>query len=94
MNAVPFYTQLMNALLNAVNLLPPSGAIAGVYARNDFTRGVFKAPSGTSILSAVKPTVPITDEDQENLDVPLSGKAINAIRAIPGSGGMVWAPAR
>ena len=90
MNAVPFYTQLMNALLNAVNLLRPSGAVAGVYARNDFTRGVFKAPSGTSILSAVKPTVPITDEDQENLDVPLSGKAINAIRAIPGSGVMVW----
>jgi phage tail sheath protein FI len=87
---VPFYRPLMNALLDQVNLLPPSGAIAGVYARTDFTRGVFKAPAGTSILSAVKPMVAVTDDDQQDLNVPLDGKAINAIRTVPGYGVMVW----
>jgi phage tail sheath protein FI len=90
LNTVPFYRPLMNALLDQVNLLPPSGAIAGVYARTDFTRGVFKAPAGTSILSAVKPMVAVTDDDQQDLNVPLDGKAINAIRTVPGYGVMVW----
>jgi hypothetical protein len=80
----------MDALLDAVNLLPPSGAIAGVYARTDFTRGVFKAPAGTSILSAVKPAIAISDLDQQDLNVPLDGKAVNAIRTVPGYGVMVW----
>jgi uncharacterized protein len=90
LNLVPFYKQLMNALLDKVNLLPPSGAIAGIYARTDMTRGVFKAPAGTSILSAVKPIVQVTHDDQADLNVPVDGKAVNAIRAIPGSGVMVW----
>lgn len=89
-STVPFYRQLMDALLDKVNLFPPSGAIAGVYARTDFTRGVFKAPAGTSIISAVRPVVAITDDDQADLNVPLDGKAVNAIRALPGSGVMVW----
>lgn len=90
LNTVPFYRPLMNALLDQVNLLPPSGAIAGVYARTDFTRGVFKAPAGTSILSAVKPMIAVTDDDQQDLNVPLDGKAVNAIRTVPGYGVMVW----
>jgi uncharacterized protein len=90
LNTVPFYQQLMDALLDAINELPPSGAIAGVYARTDFTRGVFKAPAGTSILSAVKPMTTVTDDSQQDLNMPLDGKAVNAIRSMPGSGVMVW----
>jgi phage tail sheath protein FI len=84
------YQNAMNTVLAEVNKAPPSGAMAGVYTRTDSTRGVFKAPAGTSIMSAVAPVVTVTDDDQQDLNVPLDGKAINAIRAIPGWGVMVW----
>ncbi|KJC37123.1 hypothetical protein UP09_28130 [Bradyrhizobium sp. LTSP885] len=87
---VPFYQSLMLALQSAVNLLPPSGAIAGVYARTDFTRGVFKAPAGVDISSVVKPAVALSDADVQDLNLPLDGKAVNAIRAFPGRGVLVW----
>jgi uncharacterized protein len=90
LNAVPYYKQLMDVLLGKVNLLPPSGAVAGVYARTDFTQGVFKAPAGTSLASVLKPVVTVSNQDQQDLSVPLDGKAVNAIRTIPGSGVALW----
>jgi phage tail sheath protein FI len=61
-----------------------------VYTRIDNEKGVFWAPANTTILSAVSPTVSITDEDQQDLNVPLDGKAVNAIRTIPNRGLMIW----
>ena len=40
--------------------------------------------------SVISPTVNLTAKDQEDLNVPLNGKAINAIRAFPGKGVLVW----
>ena len=90
LNVSPDYQNAMSAVRAELNKAPPSGAIAGVYARTDFTRGVFKAPAGTGVLSAVAPLAVVTDEDQADLNLPLDGKAINAIRTIPGMGVMVW----
>ena len=84
------YSQAMDGLLEALNVLPPSAAMAGVYARTDNSIGVFKAPANTGLVSVLSPTVAISTSDQENLNVPLSGYAVNAIRTFMGRGVLVW----
>ncbi|NET28627.1 MAG: phage tail sheath family protein [Okeania sp. SIO1I7] len=72
-------------------ILPPSSSIAGVYARVDRDRGVWKAPANVSLASVTVPTVKITNEDQENLNVDATaGKSVNAIRYFTGKGVLVW----
>jgi phage tail sheath protein FI len=80
----------MNDIQTALNVLPPSGAMAGVYCRVDSTQGVFRAPANVSLNSVVSPTVSLSDFDQEDLNMPLDGKAVNAIRAFRGQGTIVW----
>ena len=86
----PVYKTLMTHLAEQVNLMPPAAAMAGVYARTDQNFGVFKAPANTGIVSVVSPAVVISNEEQEDLNVPLDGKAINAIRSFIGRGVLVW----
>lgn len=70
--------------------LSPSGAIAGIYASVDRDRGVWKAPANVSVNAVLKPTITITNQDQDDLNVPTNGKAVNAIRTFTGRGTMVW----
>ncbi|WP_026946714.1 phage tail sheath family protein [Algoriphagus marincola] len=71
--------------------LPPGGAIAGVYARVDSQRGVWKAPANVSIRSVVGPSLKVTHEQQASLNVDAaSGKSINVIRSFTGKGTLVW----
>ena len=65
-------------------LLPPSGYIAGLYARTDANRGVWKAPAGTeaSLGGAVGLAVELTDVEHGNLN-PLN---VNVIRRFATSG--------
>lgn len=86
----PLYRQTINMLLSSVNLLPPAAAMAGVYARNDDTVGVFHAPANTTIVNALSPAVTLSDSEQGDLNVPLNGLAVNAIRSFPGRGLLVW----
>ncbi|MFZ6774426.1 phage tail sheath family protein [Undibacterium sp. SXout7W] len=74
----------------SINLLPPSGGMAGVYARTDNTFGVYQSPANTTIINAVTPAVNITDAQQAGLNVPLNGLAVNAIRTFPNYGLLVW----
>lgn len=71
-------------------LVPPSGYIAGVYARTDSQRGVWKAPAGTqaSIAGAVGLATELTDGQQGVLNV--HPKSVSVIRRFPGSGLVVW----
>lgn len=57
-----------------------------MYARVDANQGVFDAPANSSINLAVAPVVDISSEDQENPNVPLDARAVNAIRSIAGRG--------
>lgn len=84
------YRTWMHSLLDAVNVVPPAGAMAGVWTRMDNSIGVFKAPANTGIASVVSPTVDISDADQEDMNLPRDGKAVNAIRTFPGRGVLVW----
>lgn len=71
--------------------LSPCGTIAGIYARVDKDRGVWKAPANVGVMSVVGPVTKITHEEQESLNVDAStGKSINAIRTFTGKGTLVW----
>ncbi len=71
--------------------LHPSSAMAGVFARVDFERGVWKAPANVSLRLVKDPTVMVTSEQQENLNVDATtGKSINVIRKFAGKGVIVW----
>lgn len=86
----PEYSLMVKKVKDYLNLLPPSAAMAGVYTMVDNTRGVWKAPANVSVNYVNKPAIPITNADQEELNMPMSGKAINAIRSFPGEGIKVW----
>ncbi|WP_046744651.1 phage tail sheath C-terminal domain-containing protein [Kordia zhangzhouensis] len=85
------YNLIKVAINNLPMELPPSSAIAGVYARIDSTRGVWKAPANVSLSYVIKPTVRVTNDIQDGLNVDTTaGKSINAIRSFTGKGVMVW----
>ena len=88
--AVSVYKTLMDAIVEKKNLLPPSGAMAGIYTRVDNERGVWKAPANVAVNSVVSPAVNIDHNQQEDLNAPILGKAICAIRPFIGLGTMVW----
>jgi hypothetical protein len=82
-------------MVSEINLesrkLPTAGAIAGIYATVDASRGVWKAPANVAVSGVVKPTVKIDNDQQETLNVDLvSGKSVNAIRSFTGQGNLVW----
>jgi phage tail sheath protein FI len=66
--------------------LPPSGFIAGIWGRNDDTRGVHKAPANEVVRGAVTLETQITRKEHDLLN-PVG---INCIRAFPGRGIRVW----
>jgi len=86
----PVYNDILGQMKDALNVLPPSGAIAGIYALVDNSVGVYKAPANVSVSSVTSPTVNITADEQEDLNLPLNGKAVNAIRPFVGKGTLVW----
>lgn len=72
-------------------IVPPSGAIAGVYAAVDATRGVWKAPGNIPLNTVIEPMVTIDNKVQDDLNVdPNGGKSVNAIRTFTGKGTLVW----
>jgi len=66
--------------------IPPSGHIAGVWARNDTTRGVHKAPANEIVSLAVGLDYQTTKGEQD----VLNPNGVNCIRAFPGRGIRVW----
>ncbi|OYQ36284.1 phage tail protein [Niveispirillum lacus] len=90
-NASKTYALIIKQVMNVANLLPPSGAMAGVYTVNDNTAGVWNSPANTSIVGAASLPIKLTDSQQANLNVDaVSGKSINAIRFFNGQGILVW----
>ncbi len=90
-NAALFFPRLRqpNPLRdNQVEDFVPSGAVAGVFARTDATRGVWKAPAGTeaTLVGVPQLSVPLTDQENGQLN-PLG---VNCLRAMPAAGPVVW----
>ncbi len=84
------FQDLMKQMRAEVNRLPPSATMAGVYSRVDNSRGVWKAPANVALSGVVKPAVNITHDEQEDLNVTVTGKSVNAIRSFVGEGTLVW----
>lgn len=73
---------------NLLRPFPPCGAIAGVVARTDGSRGVWKAPAGldATLAGILDIEVQLTDGEQG----VLNREGVNCVRAFPGSGRVVW----
>ena len=66
--------------------VPPSGHVAGVWARSDDTRGVHKAPGNEVVRGAISLELNLTKGEHDQLN-PVG---INCVRAFPGRGIRVW----
>ncbi|HWR01842.1 MAG TPA: phage tail sheath C-terminal domain-containing protein [Chlorobaculum sp.] len=85
------YKSIVAKAIESLNLLPASGAIAGVYASVDRDRGVWKAPANVSLNSVVSPADKISQEQQAGYNVDVNaGKSVNIIRSFAGKGVLVW----
>ncbi len=66
--------------------IPPSGFVAGIWGRNDDTRGVHKAPANEIVRGAISLETQITRKEHDLLN-PVG---INCLRSFPGRGIRVW----
>lgn len=68
--------------------LPASGAVAGVMARTDTARGVWKAPAGFDAgISGISGLTEVTDDDVSGVCNP---RGVNVLRSFPGTGTVIW----
>jgi uncharacterized protein len=72
----------------ALRNFPPCGFVAGIYARTDATRGVWKAPAGSEASLTGAAGLALTMSDSENGQ--LNPLGINCLRALPVFGNVVW----
>jgi phage tail sheath protein FI len=80
------WLEVMDPIHGEPILVPPSGHMAGVWARTDNTRGVHKAPANEVVLGAIGLGFQVTHEEQSSLNP----KGINCIRFFRGRGILVW----
>lgn len=90
-NAALFFPRLRqpNPLRdNQMEVFAASGAVAGVIARTDATRGIWKAPAGLDATLTGAPSLSVSLTDAENGE--LNPLGINCMRAFPAAGRVVW----
>lgn len=88
--SLPLLGDMLRIIAAANDVLPPSGGMAGIYTLIDGSRGVWNAPANITLNSVVKPTYKLNDAQQGDLNVPVDGKAVDAIREFTGRGTVVW----
>jgi len=80
------WVRVLDPVTQAEILLPPSGFIAGIYARNDIQRAVYKAPANEIVTLALSFERLLNKEQQD----VLNPEGINALRFFEGRGFRVW----
>ena len=80
------WIRTMNPDTGMLGLMPPSGHVAGIWGRNDDTRGVHKAPANEIVRGAIDVELNITRNEHDLLNP----QGINVIRAFPGRGIRIW----
>lgn len=80
------WIQVYDSLNKKPAYIPPSGAVAGIYARSDVERGVHKAPANEVVYNAIGLEVLYNKAEQDILNPA----GVNLIRALPGQGIRVW----
>ncbi|KAA3623780.1 MAG: phage tail sheath family protein [Flavobacterium sp.] len=89
-NTSSTYQAILGVILQKLNLIPPSAAMAGIYTVIDDQRGVWQTPANVVLQSVISPSVAIDNDLQLDLNAPADGKSICAIRAFLGRGNLVW----
>lgn len=89
---LPEYAKVFEEMRRLMNVQPVAGAVAGLYARSDRSRGYWYAPAGVtaSITGLAAPTIQVTHDEQADLNAPVNGLAINVIRTFPDIGSRVF----
>ena len=90
-NAAVYFPVLLQpdpARGNEVLATVPCGAVAGVIARTDAERGVWKAPAGVGAHLVGVSALPTPLTDAESGTLAYAG--VNSLRAFPGVGHVVW----
>jgi uncharacterized protein len=80
------WVKVMDPVRGAPVMVPPSGHVAGVWARSDDTRGVHKAPANEVLRGVIDLETNITRGEHDQLN-PI---AVNCIRSFPGQGIRIW----
>ena len=88
--SLPVLNDMEKVIRTKLNLLPPSGGMAGIYTQIDNSRGVWNAPANVSMASVEAPSFLVNNEQQGDLNVPVNGKAIDVLREFPSRGTVVW----
>jgi hypothetical protein len=86
----PSLNLILAEISEMLNVLPPSPAMAGAYTMVDSSASVAQSPANISLGSVISPVININNDNQEELNLPLNGKAVNAIRTFQGKGVLVW----
>jgi phage tail sheath protein FI len=80
------WVKVADPVTGSTVVVPPSGHVAGVWGRNDDTRGVHKAPANEVVRGVVALATDITSREQELLNP----EGINCIRSFSGRGIRIW----
>ncbi len=80
------WVRILDPVTNAEIVLPPSGFVAGIYARNDINRGVYKAPANEVVRLALGFELLL---NKSQLDI-LNSEGVNCFRVIEGRGCRLW----
>jgi phage tail sheath protein FI len=80
------WVKVFDPLSGQAKFVPPSGHMAGIWARNDDTRGVHKAPANEVVRGAISLELNLTKAEHDQLNP----NGINCIRAFPGRGIRGW----
>ncbi|HEX3786612.1 MAG TPA: phage tail sheath subtilisin-like domain-containing protein [Pseudonocardiaceae bacterium] len=80
------WIKVMDPLRGRAEFIPPSGHMAGVWARTDATRGVHKAPANEVVRGVIALETGMTRGEHDQLN-PIG---VNCIRAFPGQGIRIW----
>jgi phage tail sheath protein FI len=86
----PRINSILEEMVDLMNLMPASAAMAGAYTMCDNMVSVAKSPANISLGAVISPSIDINNDNQEELNLPLNGKAVNAIRSFTGKGVLVW----
>ncbi|HET9650892.1 MAG TPA: phage tail sheath subtilisin-like domain-containing protein, partial [Usitatibacter sp.] len=80
------WVKVIDPVTNGEIVLPPSGFVAGIYARNDTERAVYKAPANEVVRSAIGFELTLNKAQQE----VLNPEGINCFRFFEGRGMRLW----
>jgi uncharacterized protein len=77
-------------IVTAAGTVPPSAAMAGLWALQDMQGGLWMAPANLGVALADDVALHITDIMQQTMNEPVDGLSVNAIRFFPNMGILVW----